>query len=114
MKISYYFLSIIGFGISVVSSFILFAGLFSAKWDYVVNHLFDTIFVLFFGTLIPLGYITGLIFLVKGIISKSKDRSYLILTVSIAAISSILTLALGLPIFMSSVLELYRIKLGIA
>ncbi len=112
MKIDNYSLSIIGFSSSIFSAFLLFAGLFSAHWDYIVDHLFDTIFVLFFGTLIPLGYITGIIFLIKGMISE--DHSYLMLTIFFAAISSIITFTLGYPIFIESALELYKIKLGIA
>ena len=112
MKINNYSLSIIGFGSSVVSTFLLFAGLLSAHWDYIVDHLLDTVFVLFFGTLIPLGYIVGIIFLIKGIISK--DHSDLMKIILIAVISSIITFTLGLSIFMSSVLELYKLKFGIA
>lgn len=111
MKIDNYSLSIIGFSSSVISTFLLFVGLFSAHWDYIVDHLFDTVFVLFFGALIPIGYITGVIFLIKGMISE--NHSYLMLAIFSAAVSSIFTFTLGHSIFMSSVLELYKIKLGI-
>jgi hypothetical protein len=110
MKIGNYPLSIIGFSISVVSAFLLFAGLFSAHWDYIVDHLFDTVFVLFFGTLIPIGYLMGIIFLIKGIISK--DYSYIVLTLFVSLVSSIIMFTLGLEIFISSVLKLYKIKIG--
>lgn len=112
MKINNYALSIIGFCSSVISAFLLFAGLFSAHWDYIVDHLFDTLFVLFFGTLIPIGYIIGIVFLIKGIVSKKY--SYLMLTIFVAATSSIITFTFGLEIFMSSVVELYMIKFGIS
>lgn len=112
MKINNYSLSIIGFCSSAVSSFLIFTGLFSARWDYIVDHLFDTIFVLFFGALIPIGYIAGIVFFIKGIVSR--DDSQIALTIFVLLVSSIITFTLGLEVFTSSVIELYKIKTGIA
>ena len=111
MKIDNYSLSIIGFSTSVISSFLLFVGLFSAHWDYIVEHTFDTIFVLFFGALIPLGYIAGIFFIIKGILSR--EYSHLTITILVALGASTISLSLGLEIFTSSVLKLYKLKLGV-
>lgn len=113
MKFKNYLFSIICFVISIVSTFLLFAGLFSAKWDYIITHTFDTILVLFFGTLIPIGLIAGIIFLIRGLFLR--ENYLLIILVLIVAIFSIGSfLEIGSVIFMKSVVELYRIKLGLS
>lgn len=111
MKIDNYSLSIIGFSTSVIATFLLFVGLFSAHWDYIVEHTIDTIFVLFVGALIPLGYIAGIFFLIKGILSQ--EYSHLTITIFVALGASTISLSLGVEIFTSSVLELYKLKLGV-
>lgn len=112
MKFKNYLFSIICFVISIVSTGLLFVGLFSAKWDYIITHTFDTIFVLLFGTLIPVGLIAGVILLIRGLFLRENYLlMVLVLIIAISSISSFLTI--GSEIFMKSVIELYKIKLGL-
>lgn len=102
--------SIISFFVSAICSILLFVGLFSAKWDYVVTHTADTIFVLAIGTLLPISFILGIIFLIRGFLFK-EPYAWLFLIISI--LLSIYTMSIGLEIFLTSVINLYKIKLGI-
>lgn len=104
-------LAFFSFIASTFFSGLLFAGLFSAHWDYIVSHTSDTLFVLIAGTLIPITFVSGVILYFRGI-SRKEDHILLLTLGSIPFV--IMSAVLGGEIFFSSVVKLYKIQFGIA
>jgi len=102
-------ISLPNFGISALATFMLFAGLFTAKWDYIIAHTFDTFYVLSLGFIIPICFIIGVIFGVKSI---HKKESLYIPVIIIGICVLIFNLIYYLPVI-SSVVELLKIKLNL-
>lgn len=103
-------ISLLGFCLSVVFTFVLFVGLFTARWDYVIEHTFDTIYVLSLGLLVPISFFVGIIFFIKSILCKDK---LLFIPIIVGIIAFVFNSVYYLSI-VDSVIELLMIKLNIA
>ncbi len=91
-------------------SLLLFVGLFSARWEQLVESFWGSAFVLVLGTLVPLLCVLSIIFAIRGFYQYESSPC----AMKLVALLCIFFLALFY--FMSSinaVIDLYKIKLGI-
>ncbi|NDV97468.1 hypothetical protein D0T84_21610 [Dysgonomonas sp. 521] len=102
-------ISFVCFSLTGIAAFMLFAGLFTASWDYVIEHWEDTAFVLGLGTFVPISFFTGLYFLIKSI--RIKETLFLLPT--IVGILVFLFCLVYYFMVLPNIIELYQIKLGI-
>ena len=99
--------SLICFILTGIATFILFVGLFASRWDNIVAHWQDTLFVLGLGTLIPILFISGAHFLIKCI----RDREALLVLTVVIGILVFLFCLVYYGLVVSDVIRLYEIKI---
>ncbi|WP_145996310.1 hypothetical protein [Dysgonomonas massiliensis] len=94
-------------------AFLLFGGLFSAHWDDIIQSFWDSTFVLILGTLVPLFCIVGIIFTLRSFFGKGNQSIGLSIFNLIVIVCTVLFLSMFYTPVFTSVVELYKIKLGI-
>lgn len=94
-------------------TFLLFGGLFSASWNNVVQSLWLSAFVLVLGTLVPLLCILGIGFAIRGFYKYETLSTIMSIINLVAILFTILSVSMYYTAVFSSVVELYKIKLGI-
>lgn len=99
-------ISLICFLTAGFAVFLLFVGLFTAKKDYIIEHLFDSLYVIGLGTLIPVLFIVGTIYLIKSI---QKREVLFFLPLIVCILIFIFCVVYYLPT-LSFIIELYQIK----